>query len=492
MNPRWEIRSTRLARPCGRVLARLVVFMLLLCLGGVGCSDDGSADSKDTEAERKALSRQLNSLPYVTSTRVRAENKGLRSVVRHEKERAYQGLNLYGSLTRREAHLRTMSGDLIHTWTAEGVFTDRQDFPLSPEALIKTDGLDAPGLTVAEIHDKHLLAIESLSGLVKLDWQSQVVFALNNNAHHDVDVAADGSIYVLTAAPRWVDVGRDKIIIADDIIERISPDGDLLQSYSIFELLAEDAGLRPLVGESLRVARHWFDNMDQWQAAKIKDKEAARPEYEAMFRLYDEVFVQKTRILKRSHELYVLYRTPADILHSNTIEVLTGHPDGLWDDGQVMVSVRNLDLVVVLDLDQRKVVWSWGPGQISRQHQPTTLADGNILLFNNGTEVGRSSILELNPVTGQIVWTYGDKPETRFFCGAMGGVQRLQNGNTLVTESVIGRVFEVDRQGHIVWDFFNPEKGYNPFGERAEEETIEAIYRLVRVDTADLESLAGR
>ena len=88
--------------------------------------------------------------------------------------------------------------------------------------------------------------------------------------------------------------------------------------------------------------------MDQWQETQIANKPAARADYEAMFRLYDEAFVQKTRTLARSAELYVLLLTPADILHANTLEILSGRPDGLWDEGHVLVSVRNLDLIAVL------------------------------------------------------------------------------------------------------------------------------------------------
>ncbi len=36
--------------------------------------------------------------------------------------------------------------------------------------------------------------------------------------------------------------------------------------------------------------------------------------------------------------------------------------------------------------------------------------------------------------------------------------QRLPNGNTLITESSGGRIFEVTRDGEIVWEFFNPRR----------------------------------
>jgi hypothetical protein len=69
----------------------------------------------------------------------------------------------------------------------------------------------------------------------------------------------------------------------------------------------------------------------------------------------------------------------------------------------------------------------------------------------------------------------------------MGGVQGMPNGNVLITDSGAGRAYEVDRQGRIVWDFFNPDRGYNPFEKDPQEETIEAIYRLTRVDASALD-----
>ncbi|MFT5234486.1 MAG: hypothetical protein ACI9UK_002143 [Candidatus Krumholzibacteriia bacterium] len=459
------------------LISRMVVLVLLMA-AIVGCSEQES----ETEAAARQLetARKLNSLPYVTTPKVREENKGLRGVITHEKNQTYQGLNLYGSLGKQAAHLRDMDGNLIHTWTSEGVFDGRDKFPLGSKILDQVDVV-APGLQVAEMHGEHLLAIETFSGLVKLDHESQVVFAIPNHAHHDLDMASDGTMYVLTAAPREVETNSASIMIIDDVIQKIAPDGTTLQQVSLFEILAENQTTRPLLGEAIRQARHWFSNMDQWQAARIQEKPEARSAYEAMFELYDEAFVKKTRELSVSDQLYTLLPTPADILHSNTVDVLSGRPDGLWQEGHVLVSVRNLDLIFVVDLDARQIVWLWGPGELSRQHQPSVLANGNLLIFDNRTTKGQSRIVELAPETNEIVWTYGETPETRFFSSAMGGVQGLPNGNVLITESSAGRAFEVNREGEVVWDFFNPEQGYNPFA-GGDDEVIGSIYRVVRVE----------
>lgn len=39
----------------------------------------------------------------------------------------------------------------------------------------------------------------------------------------------------------------------------------------------------------------------------------------------------------------------------------------------------------------------------------------------------------------------------------MGAPQRLQNGNTLITEVTFGRIFAVTKEGKICWEYVNEE-----------------------------------
>jgi outer membrane protein assembly factor BamB len=97
---------------------------------------------------------------------------------------------------------------------------------------------------------------------------------------------------------------------------------------------------------------------------------------------------------------------------------------------------------------------------------------GNLLVFDNGGSSGYgfvnpiaqngtgafaragSRVLEINPVTLELVWSYAAPGQ--FFSTNISGAQRLPNGNTLVTEGAGGRVFEVTRDGEIVWEYMNP------------------------------------
>ena len=97
---------------------------------------------------------------------------------------------------------------------------------------------------------------------------------------------------------------------------------------------------------------------------------------------------------------------------------------------------------------------------------------GNILIYNNRNNVVRehesaddeySSILELDlplhedgsydwSAEAQVVWQF----DRGFYSRIISGVQRLPNGNTLITVGVPGRLIEVTPNGEVVWEFILP------------------------------------
>jgi outer membrane protein assembly factor BamB len=146
--------------------------------------------------------------------------------------------------------------------------------------------------------------------------------------------------------------------------------------------------------------------------------------------------------------------TLLDILHTNHVEVFDGslaERSEIFRDGNVLVSMRNINTVAVFDPKTLSIEWLWGPSNLTFQHHPTLVGDGKLLIFDNGLE--RSRVLELDPLTQTVEWEYKDP---NFFSKLRGSVQRLPNGNTLITESDTGHVFEVTRSGERVWEFANP------------------------------------
>jgi outer membrane protein assembly factor BamB len=163
-----------------------------------------------------------------------------------------------------------------------------------------------------------------------------------------------------------------------------------------------------------------------------------------------------------------------DIFHTNTLEVLDGRSadrDPAFRAGNVLLSVLKLDTIAVLDPERGEIVWA-KTGSWRRQHQPTFLDDGNLLVFDNRGPGGESSrVVEIDPRTGSTVWSY-DKD---LFSKTLGSCQRLPNGNTLITESENGRALEVTRDGRVVWEYYNP----NRAGEH--KELVAVLFEVVRL-----------
>ena len=89
--------------------------------------------------------------------------------------------------------------------------------------------------------------------------------------------------------------------------------------------------------------------------------------------------------------------------------------------------------------------------------------------------MGPSRVIEFDPVTQEIAWSYDGDRDGPFYSKTGGTSERLENGNTLITESDNGRVFEVTPDRKIVWEYRNPERA----GKR--KELIATIFELVRL-----------
>ena len=225
----------------------------------------------------------------------------------------------------------------------------------------------------------------------------------------------------------------------------------------------------------------------------------------------------------------ILYRDPnmrpagggmGDWLHINSMSVLGDnkwydvgderfHPDNIiWDS-------RESNILAITSKETGKIVWQLGPnydtsdelkelGWIIGQHHvhliPKGLpGEGNILIFDNGgwagygapnpiSPTGRqnvkrdySRVLEINPITLKIIWQYTPKDagfmepldSSRFYSPFISSAQRLENGNTLITEGSNGRIFEVTEEHEIVWEYINPYKGDKEF-------PMNMVYRAYR------------
>ena len=130
-------------------------------------------------------------------------------------------------------------------------------------------------------------------------------------------------------------------------------------------------------------------------------------------------------------------------------------------DGNILASFSKTHTVAIIDKGTGEVKWRWGRGEIAHQNDSVVLNSGNILIFDNDVHaspysMGFSRILEVNPESNEMVWSYEDELRTNFYSSIMSSCQRLPNGNTLICETTTGRIFEVSPKHDIVWEFNSP------------------------------------
>ena len=140
-----------------------------------------------------------------------------------------------------------------------------------------------------------------------------------------------------------------------------------------------------------------------------------------------------------------------------------GRGNGLAEmpNGDIVMSSREISTVIIIDRKTDQVIWKLGAPPLCGQHAPVPLANGNLLLFDNGPHrldhtMPFSRVIEVDLATKQIVWKYQEKREYEFFSPWISNAQRLPNGNTLVCEGDFGRFFEVTIDGELVWEYVNP------------------------------------
>ena len=167
---------------------------------------------------------------------------------------------------------------------------------------------------------------------------------------------------------------------------------------------------------------------------------------------------------------------PGDWLHANSIAPL---PENKWFDdgdqrfrpGNIILNARNIDKIFIIDRQSGAVVWEGShdyKGGMSHAHEPEMIEKGlpgagNIILFDNSlfprhrTHTGQSFIIEMNPISKEIIWKYETNgyANIKFFSKTMGSQKRLPNGNTFIAEDNTGRLFQVTPDGTIVWEFVN-------------------------------------
>jgi outer membrane protein assembly factor BamB len=373
-----------------------VALSVLLCGCGGGEPDAPVADDADVDA--------LRSLPYLDYSPEKADGK--QGVVVLDRDRSSPGLNLvtYRHLCRAE--LIDDQGRVLHVW---------EQTPChhwSNVALLPTGDLIVPGMDPieGESSDDAEDSRDTLAArfLMRLDYQGNVVWKTHIPVHHDVGLNPRNQLVTLTTGYRAPKM-NEGVDIHDGSIAVVTLDGELIEQLSLYDVFAANPDEFPL------------------QKVGVRERQGLK-------------------------ELPLFHANAARWVDEKHLE--GQHP--IYDSGVVLVTLRHQNVVVAVNWDQKEIVWMWGRGELMGPHDGSVLDNGHVLIFDNGLGRGWSRVVEVDPLSGRIVWEYKAPNPKDFYTASQGCNQRLPNGNTLITSSEQGEVFEVTPEGDVVWRYLNP------------------------------------
>jgi hypothetical protein len=377
--------------------------------------------------------RGRSSVPFLAPDALESETTTMVSV--DNAERTYDGFTLYTMTNAARGTLVDMQTKAVHRW----------ELPFR-EAWYRPPHITDP-LPNANIYWFHtylypngdLLAIYHGDGdtpygygLVKVDKDSKLLWAYADNVHHDVDVAEDGTIYTLThKIIRKPPAGLEFLSMPclTDSLVILSPEGQELETIPLLEAFAQSL------------------------YAPILNSVRKQPTFRIRGRDVSQAGTQP------------LQTSETDLLHTNSVKVLNralAEKFPLFQAGQVLLSLRNIDTIAVLDRSTRRIVWAT-QGIWHTQHDAEFLNNGHLLVYDNFGSMAGTRILEYDPLTQAIPWLYANEKEGRFLAIYRGVKQRLPNGNTLIVDPDHRRFIEVTLDKEIVWESavtpFDPQTG---------------------------------
>jgi hypothetical protein len=434
------VKPCRGSQPAGwsGLLILSLIGILLPAAAGRGLSaqpaGQGVYSDRPPPSELQDRLERLRSVPYVDfSPEEDGDDRG--GVILQVQQRTWPGYNFYCSRTAGRIYLLDMDGRPAHQW----IYHPKKG-PGSDYAVLLPSG--------------DLLVIKKHEALLRLDWDSNVIWKKQMRPHHDLAVTPEGNIYVIVRD--WESYRGMRVWF--DVLLLLAPDGEEIGRWHTYEHL-----------DDLKSALDTGSFLDTVLDSALGGGPETGP----------AASVAKTAVADDRYNF--------DYFHLNAVSLIPETPLGRRDErfqpGNLLICLRNVNQVVVLERGTYRILWSWGQGILEWPHHPTMLPDGHILVFDNGVNRRYSRVLEVDPEGESIVWEYQADPPDAFFSNARGAAQRLSNGNTLITESDRGRVFEVAQEGDIVWTWLNPIR---------KKDHRQTVYRMLRLPAAEVEPLLHR
>ena len=336
----------------------------------------------------------------------------------HNPNLSVKGYTLFTPAYMPELYLLDMQGRVVKQWMFAGISVSLAVFRPNGNLLLSAVTNDAQAQASAldddDFSNLDLRCLRMGGGyntLREYDWDGNLLWQYDNpRAHHDFHVCDNGDILL----PEWV-------VLPEEIASQVQ--GGYRNAVKLPVMFGDDI---------IRINCQG-DEVNRWHTWQMLDP------------VEDPIGPLQGR---------------REWTHMNSINVMP--------DGQIVASLCENSRVVLIDPEKREITWKLGDPTISMQHHATPVPGGNIQIFDNGRKrplsIPYSQVIEIDPRTNEIVWSYKPGNAEQFYSGHISSAQRLAQGNVLICEGTPGRLFEVTRQGEIVWEWLNPFVGGNEQG----------------------------
>ena len=257
-------------------------------------------------------------------------------------------------------------------------------------------------------------------------------------------------------------VDHDLIITPDNKIMVYSVDYDTINNLNIrfdniycFDTLGKQIYKWSTLDQYKYLLTYMFENTN---AFRYKISNSKNPDT-----LLYKISKSLTGITKNENDRELFHMNAFQMIPSNSSE----KKDSAFRKGNLLLSFCNyndslLSFIAIVNPANYKILWHYVQKEGKQIHTPSMLENGNILMYVNSSckkSNDSSSVIEVNPLTKQVVWEYVEKfPDPQPRC-SHGSCQRLPNGNTLIS-NISGYIYEVTPNNKIVWQWYTSETSH--------------------------------
>lgn len=428
----------------------MFIYALLACIIISSCSSDNNIPINNSPDPDPIIDIEIpvdNTVGVLTS-----------------KRNVFDGYTLFTPSKSKKTYLINNCGQVINEWSSNFI-SGKSVYLLEDGSLLRAGEIKNPNIRIGGI-----------GGVIELfDWDNNLIWSYEYTSdqfshHHDAIPLKNGNILLLIATRKTetesLDAGRDPSTLAEGElyneqiieIERVgNNDINIVWEWNVWDHLIQDFDMTK---DNFGVVSENPQLMDINFVGRSANKA-------------DWLHANSIQYNEQLDEIIISFQGTSEIFiidHSTTTAEAASHTGGNKGKGGDILYRWGNPIAYKLGTENDRTLY----GQHFPHWIPETYTDGGkILVFNNGLDrVGDFSTVNIidPPKNGSneyifnpgsffeptvAEWEYKD--EGNFFSEIISGAQRLSNGNTLICEGTKGRIFEINPDKEVIWEYINPD-----------------------------------